>query len=30
MKTFKNVLWVLFGMLVALFIGYFIYTGFQV
>lgn len=30
MKTFKRILWVLFAAVILIFIGYFIYTGFQV
>ncbi len=30
MKTIKRLLWVLLGIVIAVFIGYFIYTGFQV
>ncbi len=30
MKILKRLLWVLLGMVVLLFIGYFIWTGFQV
>lgn len=30
MKTFKRILFVLLGVVVAAVVGYFIYTGFQV
>lgn len=30
MKTFKRILFVLLGVIVAAVVGYFIYTGFQV
>ena len=30
MRILKRILWVLSGMVVLLFIGYFIWTGFQV
>lgn len=30
MKIFKRLLWVLLGIAVLLFIGYFIWTGFRV
>lgn len=30
MKILKRLLWVFLGMVVLLFIGYFIWTGFQV
>lgn len=30
MKTVKRVVWVLLGIVIAVIVGYFIYTGFQV
>lgn len=30
MKIFKRLLWVFLGMVVLIFIGYFVWTGYQV